>query len=82
MRQSHHCLHLEIFAFYILQFLSGIFETYLETLFDIMGDFATQKGNRMSLESFLGFVAETEIFSGHDSNTLTTGTNDMYRNHR
>ena len=38
-----------------------------------MGDFATQKGDRMSLESFQGFVTETEIFSAHDSNTLTAG---------
>lgn len=58
---------------YLSQSMPGIFETYLGTIFDIMGDFATQKGNRMSLESFQGFVTETEIFSAHDSNTLTAG---------
>jgi hypothetical protein len=52
---------------------TGIFESYLGTILDIMGDFATQSGNRMSLESFQAFVAETEIFSAHDSNTLTGG---------
>ena len=55
------------------KYYPGIFETYLGTIFDIMGDFATQKGDRMSLESFQGFVTETEIFSAHDSNTLTAG---------
>ena len=68
-------------SFHIIQFFPGIFETYLETLFDIMGDFATQKGNRMSLESFQSFVSETEIFSAHDSNTLTAGRSNMCRSH-
>ena len=68
-------------SFHFIQFFPGIFETYLETLFDIMGDFASQKGNRMSLESFQSFVSETEIFSAHDSNTSTAGRSNMYRSH-